>query len=85
VDVTDAEGRICGSAYRSWQRQVIHGGDRTPAEEDHDADLCQAAGEEALRRGGYVAGAGVGVLLLLAIVPTRRRHLPLQNPGGGGR
>jgi hypothetical protein len=84
-DVSNGEGAICGSAWRSAHRQVIHGGDRTPAQRDAEADACEAAGDRALRQAALAGGAGLVLLLGLAVAPVRARRPQLMSPGGGGR
>lgn len=84
-DVSTADGARCGSAWTSWQREAVDGGDRTPGGQARAADACEAAGEAALRRGAYAGGAGLVLLLGLALVPRRSSPPTLATPGGGGR
>jgi hypothetical protein len=51
MDVKNADGAICGSAWRSAHRDVIHGGDRSAAQVDADERACEIAGDKALRQG----------------------------------
>ena len=82
-DVTNAKGEICGSAWRSAHRQVIHGGDRTPAQVAADTRACEIPGDRALRQAAVAGGAGLALLIGLAFWSVPSRRTPLADPLGG--
>ena len=85
VDVKNADGAICGSAWRSAHRQVIHGGDRTAAQVAADTRACEIPGDRALRHAVYAGAAGLALLVGVAVWPVRSRRPPLADPLGGTR
>ena len=82
-DVKDAKGQICGSAWRSAHRDVIHGGDRTPAQVAADERACEIPGDRALRKAAYAGATGLVLLLGVAVWPVRTRRPELMDPLGG--
>jgi hypothetical protein len=85
ANVKSADGAICGSAWRSAHRQVIHGGDRTAAQVAADTRACEVPGDRALRHAAYAGAAGLVLLVGIAVWPVRTRRPPLADPLGGSR
>jgi hypothetical protein len=85
LQVKDARGQTCGSAWRSAHRQVVHGGMRTARDLEADTRACERAGDRTLRHALYAGSAGLVMLVGVAVWPVRTPRPPLADPLGRSR
>jgi hypothetical protein len=85
VQVKNAKGEICGSAWRAAHRDLSRGGERTARQIEADLTACEIPGDRALRHAAYAGGAGLVLLVGVAVWPVRTRRPPLADPLGGSR
>ena len=71
VPVQNADGAFCGSAWRSSQRDLSRGGERTEQQIEDDLTACEIPGDAAMRRAAGAGLAGLVVLALTAVVVQR--------------
>jgi hypothetical protein len=80
LQVKNAHGDVCGSAWRSAHRELPRTGARSPAEIEADLNACEGPGDRALRHALEAGAAGLVLLLGVAVWPVRRRNDPVVVP-----
>ena len=73
-DVTNSEGAICGSAWRSSRRTIVVSGERTPVQVEAAFADCERAGDRAMAKARVAAVAGIVLLGAGGVAIATRRH-----------